>query len=93
MSARVQYGYSHSGSKPYLQCDEEEELSSHLLSAASIGLGKTRHEIMRIPEVNCSHSQRNSKRQQQIQWLVATFPGQKSSVKSTFWRCDSSGAH
>ena len=36
--------------KPYLKPDEEGELTTYLLTAASIGLGKTRHEVMRIAE-------------------------------------------
>ena len=38
------------GPKPYLHRSEEEELTSHLLSASTIGLGKTRYEVMRIVE-------------------------------------------
>ena len=38
----------HLGPKPYRS--EEEELTSHLLSASKIGLGKTRYEVTRIVE-------------------------------------------
>ena len=49
LSGRVIPG-SCPGPKPYLQSSEETELASHLLSASSIGLGKTRYEVMRIAE-------------------------------------------
>ena len=49
LSGRVVPG-SLPGPKPYLQSSEESELASHLLSASSIGLGKTRYEVMRIAE-------------------------------------------
>lgn len=38
------------GPKPYLCEDEEKELSSYLISAADVGLGKTRSEVLRIAE-------------------------------------------
>ena len=49
LSGRVENG-CRPGPKPYLQPDEEGELTTYLLTAASIGLGKTRHEVMRIAE-------------------------------------------
>ena len=49
LSGRVEYG-CHPGPKPYLHHDEEGELTTYLLKATSIGLGKTRHEVMRIAE-------------------------------------------
>ena len=49
LSGRVEHG-CRPGSKPYLQPDEEGELTTYLLTAASIGLGKARHEVMRIAE-------------------------------------------
>ena len=49
LSGRVIPG-SRPGPKPYLQSSEETELACHLLGASSIGLGKTRYEVMRIAE-------------------------------------------
>ena len=49
LSGRVIPG-SRPGPKPHLQSSEETELVSHLLSMSSIGLGKTRYEVMRIAE-------------------------------------------
>ena len=49
LSGRVEHG-CYPGPKPYLQPDEEGELTTYLLTAASIGLRKTRHEVMRIAE-------------------------------------------
>ena len=45
LSGCVEHGF-HSGPKPYLQPDKEGELTTYFLTAASIGLGKTRHEVM-----------------------------------------------
>ena len=49
LSGRVEHG-CRPGPKPYLHRDEEGELTTYLLTAASIGLGKTSHEVMRIAE-------------------------------------------
>ena len=49
LSGRVKPG-SLPGPKPYLLPSEEGELASYLLSAANIGLGKTRYEVMRMAE-------------------------------------------
>ena len=44
LSGRVEHGCC-PGPKPYLHRDEGE-LTTYLLTVASIGLGKTRHEVM-----------------------------------------------
>ena len=41
---------SHPGPEPCPHSLKESELASHLLSASSIGLGKTRYEVTRIAE-------------------------------------------
>ena len=48
LSGRVEHGCRPSP-KPYLRPDEGE-LTTYILTAASIGLGKTRHKVMRIAE-------------------------------------------
>ena len=37
-----------SGPRPYLSTEEEAELSSHLLQASEIGLGKTRRDVLTL---------------------------------------------
>ena len=37
-----------SGPRPYLTAEEEAELSSHLLQASEIGLGKTRRDVLTL---------------------------------------------
>ena len=54
LSGRVEAGCL-PGPRPYLQPSEEVELTSHLLSASKIGLGKTRYEVMRIAEGVAKH--------------------------------------
>ena len=49
LSGRVKVGCC-PGPRPYLHRSEEEEFTSHLLSASTIELGKTRYEVMRIVE-------------------------------------------
>ena len=49
MHGRVQPG-TRPGPCPYLIPSEEAELASHLIEAASIGVGKTRSEVMRIAQ-------------------------------------------
>ena len=44
LSGRVVHG-TNPGPKPYLTRNEEMELSTHLIQAASIGLGKTRRDV------------------------------------------------
>ena len=44
LSGRVVHG-TNPGPKPYLTHDEEMELSTHLLRALSMGLGKTRCDV------------------------------------------------
>ena len=43
-SGRVVHG-TNPGPKPYLMCEEEMELSMHLLQALSMGFGKTRRDV------------------------------------------------
>ena len=47
LNGRVVHG-TNPGPKPYLTRNEEEELSTHLLRASSIGLGKTRRDVLSI---------------------------------------------
>ena len=47
LSGRVVHGIN-PGPKPYLTRDEEMELSTHLLQASSMGLGKTRRDVKSI---------------------------------------------
>ncbi len=49
LSGRVIHGIN-PGPRPYLTKDEEEELSSHLLTASSIGYGKTRRDVRCLVE-------------------------------------------
>ncbi len=44
LSGRVIHG-TNPGPRPYLTKDEESELSDHLLTASSIGYGKTRRDV------------------------------------------------
>ena len=47
LSGRVAHGVK-SGPRPYLSTEEEAELSSHLLQASEIGLGKTRRDVLTL---------------------------------------------
>ena len=49
LSGRVVHG-CRPGPRPYLIPSEEAELASHLVAAASMGVGKTRREVMGIAE-------------------------------------------
>ena len=49
LSGRIVHG-TKSGPKPYLSAAEEEELAGELISAANIGYGKTRAEVLTIVE-------------------------------------------
>ena len=42
--------WTNPGQKPYLTVEEESELSSHLLQALELGLGKTRRDMMCLVE-------------------------------------------
>ena len=53
VSGRVIHGRN-PGPVPYLNEEEEKELESYLLSAAEIGYGKTRQQVIRIAE-NVAH--------------------------------------
>ena len=49
LSGRVVHGHK-SGPRPYLDPDEEKELTDFLISSAECGYGKTRREVMSIVE-------------------------------------------
>ena len=47
LSGRVAHGVKQ-GPRPYLTAEEKAELSSHLLQASDMGLGKTRRDILTL---------------------------------------------
>ena len=47
LSGRVAHGVK-PGPRPYLTVEEEAELSSHLLQASDMGLGKTRRDVLTL---------------------------------------------
>lgn len=72
MSGRVEHGCRPGpGPKPYFQPHEEGELTTYLLTAANIGLGKTRHEVMQIAEG--------------VAFQKGILKGNK--ISSGWWRC------